>query len=184
MNNRAEISAEELRRRLSYDPETGIFLWKITSPAAPAGSVAGGRDREGYWRIRIAHKKYYAHRLAWLYIYGEMPSVFVDHKNGKRTDNRLDNLRLADRCQNLWNRGAQRNSITGSKGVYFTGRPWVAVIRVRKRTIHLGRFRTKEEAEAAYSEAAKRHHAEFASTQNQEENTLFPAPDLLRANSP
>jgi hypothetical protein len=101
--------------------------------------------------------------LAWLYVHGEFP-LFIDHVNGDRADNRLDNLRLASKQQNQQNRGVQRNNKLGVKGVIKTSSAFVAAITVNRRNIHIGSFRTLEAASAAYGAAAVKYFGEFAAT--------------------
>lgn len=89
-----------------------------------------------------------------------------DHRNMNTLDNRRENLRVATRSQNQANRGAQRNSTSGMKGVYWRElhKKWNASIRVNGRLLFLGNFQTKEEARDAYSSAAKLYFGEFART--------------------
>ncbi len=95
--------------------------------------------------------------------------VCVDHINGDPLDNRRANLRFADKSENARNRGPDADNRSGYKGVYLhqgkrqpVGRPWVASIQVRRKRKHLGCFETAEAAYAAYCEAARELHGEFA----------------------
>jgi hypothetical protein len=103
------ITAEYVRRRLQYDPETGVFTWKPrvarstndkTWNAKFSGEIAGTINNQGYRRIKIDGESYGAARLAWLYIYGEWPQNEIDHINRIRSDDRLVNLRKATRTEN------------------------------------------------------------------------------------
>jgi hypothetical protein len=88
----------------------------------------------------------------------------VDHKNTDGLDNRRCNLRFATKAQNMRNRGKQKNNSTGFKGVSI-GRQigtFRACIKVDKKYISLGQFKTAEEAHAAYCAAAKELHGDFA----------------------
>jgi citrate synthase len=92
-----DLTAEELRRVLHYDPDTGIFTWKVTlSNRNPAGKKAGCIDHYGYIMMSIHGKRYKAHRLAWLYMTGAWPTNQIDHKFNNRSDNRFSELREAD----------------------------------------------------------------------------------------
>lgn len=161
------ITKEEALRYLDYAPETGVFRWRIRSgPRGNPGSVAGNWKASGYVEIRLRGKIYKAHRLAWLCAYGAWPDLPVDHINQNKSDNRIANLRLATVGQNCCNKGARRDSKSGVKGVCWykkLGR-WVAQIEHRGEPYHLGYFHSIDEAAAAYAEAAKRLHGEFAST--------------------
>ena len=88
---RDAITEARLKERLHYDPDTGIFTWlKMSRQPKRLGSVAGGRC-DGYIQIYLDGLIYRAHRLAWLYMTGEWPVGYLDHKNGVRDDNRWCN---------------------------------------------------------------------------------------------
>lgn len=156
-------TAEYLRSILDYEPETGLFVWRVQmSNAAPkAGTFAGRRNASrGYAEIGVGGKLYRAHRLAWLHVTGHWPDSHLDHVNGNRSDNRWSNLRLATRQQNNWNRGKGKNNKSGFKGVSFD-RPsskWKAQICVNYTKISLGLFDTPIEASACYQGAAELLH--------------------------
>jgi hypothetical protein len=96
--------------------------------------------------------------------YGEWPQLFVDHINQSKSDNRICNLRQANRSENLFNHGKNKNNTSGVKGVTFCKRDnkWRAQIRIDSKTFNLGRFITKKEAAEAYIKRAKQHRGEFA----------------------
>ena len=168
------ITADQLRAILDYDPETGEFRWRETAHKSKmwntkyAGEIAGGKATSGrnttYLAIGIEGRRYYAHRLAWLYIHGEWPPAVIDHVDGDGSNNAIANLRLATNRENQANRGRQRNNATGYKGVHFetwTGK-YKAKIQHSGKTYNLGRFETPEEAHEAYEAAASRLHGDFA----------------------
>lgn len=166
---RPRVTADRLRSVLDYNPDTGVFIWKVgLSPVAPAGSVAGTISKRGRRHIAIDGIVFSAHRLAWVYVHGEWPVKQVDHRNLDRLDNRIDNLRLATNQQNAANRRALRNNRLGIKGVGISTlrvrkpQRYRARIRVNDRLIHLGYFATPEAALAAYDSAARLHFGEFA----------------------
>ena len=159
-------SIEDIKATLSYDPETGIFtrLAKACGPSCKVGDVAGRVIDSGYRVISIKNKRYRAHRLAWLVFYGEEPDGFVDHINQNKDDNRICNLRLATKSENMRNRPAQKNNKLGVKGVHWDkrGKRFVAQIRTScGKSRFLGGFHTIEEASRAYQNAAKIHHGKF-----------------------
>lgn len=159
------LTAARLREVLDYNPETGEFRWRVTlSRRALAGSVAGCLDPDNYIKIRVDGTLYLGHRLAWLYVYGEFPASRLDHKNVKRDDNRITNLRPASGSQNSANRGLDKNNTSGAKGVYW--RPlrnkWQAMIQKDGRQRHLGYFDNRDDGAAAYLSAAKTLFGEFA----------------------
>ena len=113
------VKAERLRELLSYDPDSGIFRWRVCARRKLVGSIAGHKGKQGYMHIGIDGRDYRAHRLVWLYVYGKWPPTEIDHINLLRHDNRLANLRLASREQNSANAPSHRDSSSGLKGVSF-----------------------------------------------------------------
>lgn len=159
---KADITAERLRSLVSYDPKTGLFTRLVTiNTRSKAGSIAGCLDKStGYIRFNLDGCLYYAHRLAWLYVHGVFPTHHIDHRNGKRADNRMRNLRDVPRHVNSENRKrANKGSKTGLLGVSRnSGGSWAAVICVRGTVMKLGSHKTKHLAHAAYLEAKRRLH--------------------------
>jgi hypothetical protein len=167
MAPRDALTAEQLRHVLDYDPDTGVFTWRVNSSnRAPAGSVAGNLDSKGYQRIGVLGHQYRSQRLAWLHVHGKWPDGEIDHKNNNPLDNRIENLRDCTSQQNKANRGKNKNNATGLKGVYLVKdsktKPYGAAITVDRRSISLGKFSTAEEAHAAYEAAARKHFGDFA----------------------
>lgn len=158
------LSVARARALLDYDPSTGMFTWKIyRGPRARAGSTAGAPHPGGYRCIRIdGTGPYLAHRVAWLMTYGEWPAGDIDHVNGDRSDNRIANLRLADRFQNGANAKVHLDNLSGFKGVSQMRGRYQARIRVRGQSFYLGSFLTPEEAHGAYVAAARRLSGAFA----------------------
>ena len=146
---------EELEKAFDYDPVTGLFRHRLTSRRSIQGSVAG-TERSGYISIGFANRRYRANRLAWLFGYGEDPgSWYVDHINGNKVDNSLENLRLVTNQQNQWNRPS-------SKGAYRERDKFYASININGTQTRLGTFLTVEEAQAAYRSKAVELRGEFA----------------------
>ena len=174
---RTDLTAEQVRKALDYDPETGVFTWKHREDVPPktntkfAGKTAGtacrirsSRRNHWYRYIKILGRRYAAHRLAWLYVTGEWPKEQVDHVNGNGLDNRIANLRPATQSQNSSNSRLSHRNKTGFKGVRFrarTGR-FEAYIGTGGKARHLGTFPTAEEAHEAYLKAAREQWGDFA----------------------
>ena len=158
------ITSERLREVLKYDPETGSFTRKIDIGRWKTGSRAGTNgNSDGYCQIMIDGRLYQAHRLAWLYMTGECPKAEIDHINCDRADNRIVNLRQADRFGNTRNTKKRNDNTSGFKGVQWHAcGKWRAMIGVNGKKKHLGLFKTKEAAFEAYVAAAKKYHGEFA----------------------
>jgi hypothetical protein len=159
------ITQDELKKLLNYDTNTGIFTWKVKpSNNVKIGSVAGTSHNCGYKIIRINKKQYLSHRLAWLYTYGEMPSNLIDHINGDRSDNKLENLRDCNIKQNAHNSIIPKNNTSGIKGVNWhkLANKWRAQIKLNNKNIHLGLFENLELAKIAIIKARNQYHGEFA----------------------
>jgi hypothetical protein len=154
----------EVQRLLDYDPKTGVFRWRDGADNRVAGRIAGYASNFGYRQIGIDGRKFGAHRLAWLLMRGEEPTVDLDHINGNRDDNRIANLRKATRSQNIANSRLSRRNSTGFKGVTYDKRwgHWRARIIKDRAEIHLGIFSSPEAAHAAYCAAARGSFGEFA----------------------
>ena len=153
-----DLSAEQLRKMLHYDPETGVFVWIERAKARPVGVPVGCPTARGYLRAGINKRLYYLHRLAWLYVYGEWPDR-VDHINGNAQDNRIANLRSVSHQVNLENlRRAHVDSRTGVLGVCQRDGKFIARIKANGRRVSLGRFASLEEARAAYIAAKRELH--------------------------
>ena len=138
---------EDLKSFLKYDKLSGRFTW---IRGKRKGLFAGNISDRGYVRICFRGKRYAAHRLAWFFCFGYFPNLQVDHINRCRADNRISNLRLLDQATNLLNRGVGKTNTSGITGVYLSGDMWAACSSYQNKTVHLGRFATKEEAGRAY----------------------------------
>lgn len=157
------MDKEILKEWVSYDPSTGVFTWaKTRTNRVKIGDVAGCIHSKGYLIIRILGTQYYAHRLAWLYVHGIFPPQ-VDHKNTVKSDNRIDNLRVATSTQNNCNVGATSRNKSGYKGVswYPRFKKWRACIKKDGKQRHLGYFSSAEEAALAYESSGIDLHGEF-----------------------
>lgn len=166
------LTQEMIKSVLSYCPETGIFTWlkrpgldhpttrwNAKHAGKPAGSISAGHG----WAIKIARTKYQAARVAWIYVHGKIPrGKLIDHRNGDRLDNRLENLRLATPTQNAMNRPAHCTNASGYKGVHRYHNRYIAQIQVEGKKLHLGIFLTPELAAQAYEEAASVHFGVFS----------------------
>ena len=101
------LSQVRLHELLSYNKKTGVFVWlKFRQAKARPGIAAGFNHPSGHRIIRIDGMNFYAHRLAWIYVHGPIPDgLLIDHINGQRADNRIDNLRTVTHLQNMQNVG-------------------------------------------------------------------------------
>lgn len=160
-----DISPEVLKSFLSYDPATGVFT-RIRAAdgrhAAKVGKPCGSINKvNGYVEIHVGGSKHYGHRLAWIYEKGPIPvGMRPDHENRIRSDNRIDNLRLATHAQNLRNCNLRIDNTSGVKGVHYDRMrgKWAAAVG----KVKLGRFDTLLDAAAARISAARQAFGEFA----------------------
>jgi len=139
------LTQSRLKEVLSYDPETGKFVRKVSrSNSVKVGSVAGTLSPLGYTQIRVDGKRYLAHRLAWLYTHGYFPENQIDHLNGIRNDNRIKNLREVSNACNLQNTKIRSDNTSGFPGVYWhkQRRKWGAYIQIQGKPYHLGLYDT------------------------------------------
>ena len=144
----------------------GDLVW-IDSPNSlvPAGSSAGTLRKDGYVGVFIKGTYQFAHRIIWEMYYGEIPEgLVIDHINGDRADNRLENLRMCTFQENHFNRGKQSNNKSGYKGVSWhkQKQKWVAQIKLDGRNKFLGFFDDPAKAYARYCEVARGRYGEFA----------------------
>jgi hypothetical protein len=156
------LTQDELKRQLHYDPTTGIFTRNIIKTGRfKVGQEAGCFDSSnGYLKIGLNGKRYFSHRLAWLYVNGYFPD-YIDHINGNRTDNRFVNLREASASQNAMNRGLPSNNTTGVIGVRKHRNKFTAVVKINKKNKYIGIYKTKEEAAKAATNERKLLFGEF-----------------------
>lgn len=159
------LTQAELKKYVHYDPLTGIFTRLIaTCGKIKVGQVAGNKsNQDGYLEFRVLRREYKAHRLAWLYMFGYFPPQRPDHKNGIRTDNRIDNIRPATHNENAQYADRSKTNTSGYLGVSFcrATRKWKAQCQSDGVKYYLGVHRTKEAAAKAYRDFAAQHHGEF-----------------------
>ena len=158
------IDSNRLRELLSYNQATGVFNWNSRKGGVRVGDVAGCKTPLGYILIGLDGSLYLAHRLAWMYVHGEFPTAWIDHKDRNKSNNRIDNLRPATCPENMANTGVRSTNQSGFKGVSWDkkNKKWRATITVKARQISLGRYELLEHAALAYQIESKRLHPEFS----------------------
>jgi hypothetical protein len=158
------LTQERLKELLHYDEETGLFTREksIAAKGCLKGKVAGCLTVRGYWKIVIDRNQYAAHRLAWLYVFGQFPDGLIDHINRTKTDNRIANLRVITPSENLQNVYCNKsnNKTSKTRGVSWFKRDkkWQVEIQANKKRVYLGRYDSLDEAKNAYLEAKKIYH--------------------------
>ena len=149
-----------VKQYFSYCDQTGMLhSKKRQSNNSVLGKPAGWQQPNGYWRMSIQGKSYQAHRLVWLYHNGKMPLGDIDHINGVKNDNRIENLRDVTHKVNTQNRNrAAKNNKLGVMGVTLQSGKYVASIWVNGKSKRLGTFDDLELAEFVYQEAKHLYH--------------------------
>ena len=177
-NKYKELSIELLNKIISYNAETGTLLWKEMS--IETGAALGKNTRgiiifnskvahtaisnitnQGYVRLSIRIKgnkhEYRAHRVAWALHYGEWPVGDMDHINGDRADNRIENIRLVSISDNQRNLCMPKNNTSGQMGVHYDKRikKWIARISDKNKKVQLGSYVLLEDAIKVRKKAEK-----------------------------
>lgn len=150
------ITLQRLKEVLSFNPDTGEFLWKMrTAHRIKIGDIAGYIANRGiklqYVEIRIDNKLYLGHRLAWLYHYGDWPEKHIDHIDHNGLNNKISNLRDVSCRENSMNHRLHKNNSSGVNGVYWNTRlnKWVVEIILNRKKKYLGCFDDLSEAAEA-----------------------------------
>ncbi len=154
------LTIERLCEVFDYDPLTGIIIRKMGSKGYHPNRQITRKNDKGYLVTTLDGKTYRVHQLIWFINYGSFVDE-IDHENRVRDDNRLRNLRLPTRLQNVVNSGPKS---AGYKGVTFCKctQRWRAQIGFEYRNIHIGRYDTAELAALAYNKKARELFGEFA----------------------
>jgi len=148
VGKKQKLTQNRLKDVLFYNQETGLFFWKKkTGHKVIVGKKAGGNSR-GYRSIGVDGDRYFAHRLAWLYVYGYFPENDIDHINRIKRDNRIKNLREVSSQCNLRNTGNRKNNTSGIKGVSWDERTkrWIPQITINKKNRQGGYYKHFDDA--------------------------------------
>jgi hypothetical protein len=155
------IDVNRLREVLDYDPDSGKFTWRISIGKGKVENEAGRLNKRGYRVIGFDNTQYLAHRLAWSWYYGEDPAdLQIDHIDKDKSNNEINNLRLASSSQNKRNTNIWCNNTSGTIGVSFDIRDkkWRVTIQINGERIQVGRFIHKADAINARLEAEDRYY--------------------------
>ena len=178
MTNATIPSPELLRKLLRYEPDTGRLFWLERPPEMFSSHRAcnawnarfSGKesfitlDTKGYCMGGILNKSYRLHRIAFTIYHGFWPYALIDHVDGNKTNNKIQNLREATASQNSCNRKATINGKSKFLGVYWHShdKRWRAKLKSNGKQFHLGNFTCEIKAAKAYDAAAIKFHGEFA----------------------
>ena len=142
------LTQEQVRNLFDYNPNTGILRWKVSpSNNVVIGKVAGTLHQDGGIHISINNKIYKAHRIAWLYVYNQLPDI-IDHKDRIRHHNWISNLRDVSKSDNAFNSKLSTKNTSGFKGVYFDKqlKKWRSQIFLNGSTKYLGSYQNINDA--------------------------------------
>ena len=158
------LTQEEAHRLFEY--KDGALVWRemVTNRTGKrVGSIAGYIHKHGYRIISVHGYQYKAHRLMFLYHHGYMPE-FIDHINGIKDDNRIENLRPATKAENCRNIGIPKHNSSGIKGVSKAPKleTWRARLSINGKLFQVGGFNTKELASEFLELWRELAHGNFA----------------------
>ena len=156
------VTQEFLKEHFEY--RDGHLFWaKPTARGVKINQQFGCYDKDGYRVGSLKGKRYYEHRLIWLYHCGEWPKDQIDHINGIKDDNQIENLREATIQQNNFNKKSEKDSSSQYKGVHWhkPSKKWVAGYRYKRKRYHVGYYDTELEAAKAYDLATASIHKNF-----------------------
>ncbi len=156
-----DLSVERVRYLFDYDGRE--LRWKNPYHVSRTGEIAGRITTHGYRQVTIWPRTYHAQRLIWLWQYGVWPKEDIDHINGIKLDNRLENLREATRGENIVAQDMRRNNTSGCKNLFWESEKglWRVVFYWRGKRISVGRFKDKQRAQKVYRAKAIELHGEF-----------------------
>ena len=158
-----QITQEFLKEHLEY--RDGHLWWfKPTSIRVKIGQQFGSCHNGGYRRGMLKSKNCYEHRLIWFYHYGKWPKDQLDHINGIKDDNRIENLREATKQQNQFNRKSGKDSSSTYKGVSWDKRSkkWGAKYTYKGKNYFVGYYETEVEAAESYRKSTEHLHKDYA----------------------
>ena len=146
-----------------YEYRNGVLYKKPQTKRCKLDLIVGTIRKDGYTRIAINYKHYYAHRLIYMMFHGEMPEQ-IDHIDGNPLNNKIENLRKADNTKNSFNKNLYKLNTSGVKNVYWDKncKKWAVLIQAFGQKKYLGLFKDLELAGLVAEEARNKYHGQFA----------------------
>jgi hypothetical protein len=141
-----------------------VLRYAVAVGCRKAGSLAGtSHGKSGYWQVGVDGKRMQAHRVIFAIHHGFLPEQ-IDHINGDKADNKIENLRAATNAQNHWNTGLRSTNTSGVKGVHWhkSSGKWAAVCRAEGRYHNIGLFDDIADAARSVESFRLAHHGAFA----------------------
>ncbi len=156
------IKLSDVKEKYEYHQGGYLVYAKTVGGHVVKGRRAGTADKDGRAVVVVNGKLRQASQVIFLICHGYLPEM-VDHINGDVSDNRIENLRAADKYTNQWNSKKSTRNTSGVKGVYFKKRigMWVTKVQVKNRRYSAGQFNSLEAAAAAVRILREKLHGEF-----------------------
>ena len=157
-----EPTLQDIKELFVYS--NGDLYWKIFPDNSRKSFVkAGTNHSSGYRVVKIYGKRYRVHRIIFMMCHGYI-SKYIDHIDGNRLNNRIENLRECNHNENMHNRKISSNNKSGIKGIIWhkTAKKWWPQIMVNSKRINLGKYDDLELAELVIMEARDLFHGKFA----------------------
>lgn len=151
------LSKEEVFNAFSYNKAEGQIYWKNTDKRVRRliGKPATKMHNTGYLLVKLKQQVLFVHRLIWLFETGEWPKHTIDHINGDRLDNRIENLRDVTNRENCQNKVRHRKGSLIGASYSPRDKSYRSFIMIGKKQIYLGYFKTEQEAHQAYMKKLK-----------------------------
>lgn len=156
------ITQEKLKELVEY--KDGQLVAKVKwADKVKVGSTLGGKNSKGYILISIQKKRYYAHRLVFVYHHNSCPA-YIDHIDGDKSNNRIENLRAASSNQNNYNVKTPKSNKSGVKNVHWNKKNynWNVTLSANNKSMYFGSFDDLELAALVAEEARNLYHGEYA----------------------
>ncbi len=144
--------------------KNGVLYWKTKlSKKIKIGNAVGSLGKDGYLSTTINYKRYFNHRIVFLMHYGYLPN-YIDHINNISTDNRIENLREANKSENNYNSKLRITNVSGAKNVCWNKKQkkWIVSLGVNNQIKYFGSFNDFELADLVAIEARSKYHKQFA----------------------
>lgn len=157
------ITQKRIHELFEYREDGNLISKNTRGGNAKAGMVAGCLQPSGYIRLRIDGTDRQLHRMIFLYHHGQIAEgMEIDHIDGDKANNRIENLRQVTKSQNNQNAKIRSDNTSGTKGVYKQRNKWISQITINKKQLYLGSYNTLEQAEMVVKEAREKYHGEYA----------------------
>lgn len=144
------LSLSRAKELFEYNPQTGDLIRKTNQRyTAKKGSIVCPKSTVGYLKVRVDGQVLYVHTIIYLLNHGHLPHFSIDHIDGVKTNNRIENLRDVSQQDNCKNSGLRSDNTSGVVGVSYSKekKKYEAYINPEKgKRVLLGRFTELKEA--------------------------------------